>query len=168
MVINVRKGLVLLALGLALAPVYAALNYRAIRMGEEALRRGPEWEGSVPLTDEMSSVAENAWMMTWWITLGAGLVGVALIVIGALLLRLRGRGRTSLLTAAWVVAVPYLPILALALLNPVQAGIYDAPGYDAGLPWWQPATRFLLIAAAWAQAMGLTWLARASANPSHR
>ncbi|GAA2419724.1 hypothetical protein GCM10010404_92750 [Nonomuraea africana] len=158
----------MLALGLALVPVYAALNYVAIQMGEEALRRGPEWEGGVPPSDEMSFVAANAWMMTWWITLGAGLVGVALIVIGALLLRLRGRGRTGLLTAAWVIAVPYLPILALALFNPVRAGIFDAPGYEAGLPWWQSATRFLLMAAAWAQAMGLTWLARASANPSHR
>jgi len=39
--INVRRGLALQALGLALPPVYAALNFAAIRMGEEAQRRGP-------------------------------------------------------------------------------------------------------------------------------
>lgn len=48
MVINVRKGLVLLALGGTLAPVYAALNYVAIQMGEEALHRGSEREGGCP------------------------------------------------------------------------------------------------------------------------
>ncbi|MDR8407986.1 hypothetical protein MTP10_04480 [Nonomuraea sp. 3-1Str] len=168
MVINVRKGLVLLTMGTALVPVYAALNYVAIQMGDEALRRGPEWEGGVPLNDAMSPVAAYAWMWTCWVALGAGLVGVALIVIGALLLRLRGRGRTGLLTAAWVIAVPYLPILFLALLNPVRAGIFDLPDYEAGLPWWQSATHYLLMAAALVQAMGLTWLARASANPSRR
>ncbi|MFI7442757.1 hypothetical protein [Nonomuraea indica] len=113
-------------------------------------------------------MAANAWMWTWWVALAAGLVGVALFVIGALLLRLRGRGRTGVLTAAWVIAVPYPPIIFLALLNPVRAGIFDAPDYEAGLPRWQSATSFLLMAAALVQAMGLTWLARASANPSHR
>ncbi|GAA4192790.1 hypothetical protein GCM10022252_34750 [Streptosporangium oxazolinicum] len=71
--------------------MYAALDHVAIRMGEEVLRRGPEGEGA-PLNTEVTPVTANAWTMTWWIILGAGLVGVTPIAIGALLLRLRGRG----------------------------------------------------------------------------
>jgi len=113
----------------------------------------------------MTYVAENAWQWTWWITLRTSLLGVALVVIGALLLRLRGRARTVLLAVAWILAAPYLLILFLGWLNPVRAGIIDAPDHDAGLPWWQPATILILMAAALAQAVGLTWSAHAPARP---
>ncbi|RVX39440.1 hypothetical protein EDD27_1797 [Nonomuraea polychroma] len=61
--------------------------------------------------------------------------------------------------------VPYVLGFAAAFLNPVRllAGLYDAADFAAGVPSWQPATAFLLLAAGLAQAAGLV-LAAAEAG----
>ncbi|MFB9880770.1 hypothetical protein ACFFMN_22710 [Planobispora siamensis] len=148
-----------------LAAVYAGLNYVAIRKGEEAQLRGPEWrEEPGAMSDGMTFVAANAWGLTWRITLAAGVLGLAPVVAGVLLPVLRGRGRNGLLALVGVIAVLYALLFAVACLN--RSSLFDSPDYGEGVPSWQPATPFILVAAGLAQSVGLVQLDRVSRGRS--
>ncbi|MGI5292473.1 hypothetical protein ACQEVF_55510 [Nonomuraea polychroma] len=168
-----RTGLLLLALGPVLAAAYAAVNHAAIRTAAKAQVNGPEWEGGRIGADGLTSLGVDAWRLVWWTALLVGLVAVAYAVIGVLLRRPR-RGRALLLVLSGFLIVPYVLGFAVAFLNPVRllAGLYDAADFAAGVPSWQQATAFLLLAAGLAQAAGLVLAAaegrRAGAGASDK
>ncbi|MGN9839516.1 hypothetical protein ACTMTI_15480 [Nonomuraea sp. H19] len=157
-----RISLVLLALGPALTAAYAAANRVAIEAATEAQINGPEWEGGGPVdADGMTALGVDTWQLIWWTALVVGVVAVAFAAIGVLLRRHR-RGRALLLVLSGVLIVPYALGFLAAFLVPLHvfAGLYDAPDFVAGIPSWQPATAFLLLAAGVAQAIGLSLAAR--------
>ncbi|TDE47480.1 hypothetical protein E1295_22770 [Nonomuraea mesophila] len=148
--------LVLLALGPLLAPVYAAVNYAAIKAGVRAEVTGPEWEGDPPAAGEMTALGTDLWRLTVWIALFMGLVAVVYLVMGVLLRR-RSRGRTVIMVLSGVLIVPYSLVFFVALANPVLAlaGLYDTPDFSAGVPGWQAATPLIVLVAGLAQAVGM-------------
>ncbi|WP_211370655.1 hypothetical protein, partial [Nonomuraea turkmeniaca] len=109
----------------------------------------------------LTSLGVDAWRLVWWTALLVGVVAVAYAVIGVLLRRPR-RGRTLLLVVSGFLIVPYALGFVVAFLNPVRllAALYDAADFAAGVPSWQTATAFLILAAGLAQAAGLVLAAR--------
>lgn len=149
-------GLVLLAMGPALVAAYAGAGHVAVRAGVRAQVTGPGWQGGRIDAAGMTSLGVDAWRLTWWTAAFAGLVALSYVVIGALLRRGR-RGRTPLLVLSGLLIVPYALSFVVALVNPVAllARPYQSPDFAAGLPPWQPATAYLLLAAGLAQGAGL-------------
>ncbi|MEV0312685.1 hypothetical protein [Nonomuraea fuscirosea] len=149
-------GLVLLAMGPVLVAAYAGAGHAAVRAGVRAQVTGPEWQGGRIDAGGLTSLGVDAWRLTWWTAAFAGLMALAYLVIGALLRRGR-RGRTPLLVIAGLLIAPYALSFLVALINPVAllARPYQSPDFAAGLPPWQPATAFLLLAAGLVQAVGL-------------
>lgn len=159
-------GLVLLALGPVLVAAYAGAGYLAVRGAVRAQVADPGWPGGLIDASGMTSLGVDTWRLTWWIALFVGVVALAYAVMGALLRR-RGRGRTSLLVISGVLILPYALGFLIALINPVRAlaGLYDSPDFVAGLPPWQPATAYLLLAAGLVQAVGMSIAAAEGKRP---
>jgi hypothetical protein len=164
-----RVGLVLLALGPVLAAAYAAVNRAAIVVAAKAQVSGPEWEGGRVGADGLTAVGVDAWRVVWWTAVLVGAIALAYVAIGLLLWR-RGRGRSFLLVLSGFLILPYALGVVIAFVNPVRAlpKLYDTPGFADGIPSWQPATAFLLLAAGLAQATGLPLAARRRASGEAR
>ncbi|HEX4812762.1 MAG TPA: hypothetical protein VFV66_08415 [Nonomuraea sp.] len=151
-----RVGLVLLALGPVLAAAYATVGRAAVLAAARAQTGGPGWEGGRVGADGLTALGADAWRLVWWTALLVGVVAAAYVAIGVLLRR-RGRGRALLLVLSGFLILPYALGVVAAFADPVRllARLYDSPDFLAGIPSWQPATAFLLLAAGLAQAAGL-------------
>ncbi|MEV0616024.1 hypothetical protein AB0I81_22100 [Nonomuraea sp. NPDC050404] len=149
-------GLMLVALGPVLVAAYAGAGYLAIRTAARAQVAGPHWEGGMIDASGLTSLGVDTWRLTWWTALFTGLLALSYLVI-AVLLRRRSRGRTPLLVVSGILILPYALGFFFALFNLVGvfANVYESPDFVGGLPWWQPYTAYLLLAAGLVQAVGL-------------
>ncbi|MFC5830740.1 hypothetical protein [Nonomuraea insulae] len=149
-------GLVLLALGPVLVAAYAGAGYLAVRRGVRAQVSDPGWPGGMIDASGMTTLGVDSWRLTWWTALFVGVVALAYAVMGMLLRR--GRGRTPLLVISGVLILPYSLGFLIALINPVRglAALSDSPEFLSGLPPWQSALAYLLLAAGLVQAVGMS------------